>query len=58
MKVRQAILCTADTTLEQANDKGAFTGEGALHQCRDWGLVKSFLEEHRVDDVTPGILDT
>lgn len=56
--VRQAILCTADTTLEQANAKGAFNAEGAIHQCRDWNLVKAFLEDNRVDDATSSILDT
>ena len=56
--VRQAILCTADTTLEQSNEDGSFTAQGAVHQCRDWNLVKAFLEENRVDDSVPGILET
>ncbi|MCJ1301985.1 hypothetical protein MMC08_004786, partial [Hypocenomyce scalaris] len=51
--VRQAILCTADTTLEQANAGGAFNAQGAVHQCRDWNLVKAFLEDTRVDDAIP-----
>jgi len=56
--VRQAVLCTADTTLEAANEEGAFTGQGSVHQCRDWSLVKGFLEANRVDDDTPDLLDT
>ncbi|THY37879.1 hypothetical protein D6C98_10571 [Aureobasidium pullulans] len=56
--VRQAILCTADTTLEQANAGGSFTAQGAVHQCRDWNLVKGFLEDNRADDFHPSILDT
>jgi len=56
--VRQAIICTADTTLEQANANGAFNAQDAVHQCRDWNLVRAFLEDNRVDDAHPGILDT
>ncbi|KEQ90518.1 hypothetical protein AUEXF2481DRAFT_9415 [Aureobasidium subglaciale EXF-2481] len=56
--VRQAILCTADTTLEQANAGGGFTAQGAVPQCRDWNLVKGFLETNRADDFHPTILDT
>ncbi|KAL2062558.1 hypothetical protein VTL71DRAFT_6824 [Oculimacula yallundae] len=56
--LRQIILCNADTTLEQTNAEGAFTAQDAVHQCRDWNLVKAFLEENRADDATPGILGT
>ena len=55
--VRRALLCTADTTLERSNADGVFAGDG-VHQCRDWSLVKAFLEENRADDGHPGILDT
>ncbi|KAG9241670.1 hypothetical protein BJ878DRAFT_216452 [Calycina marina] len=56
--MRQAILCTADTTLEQANANGAFNAQDAMHQCRDWSLVKAFLEDHRGEDFLPSILGT
>ncbi|KAI5201932.1 hypothetical protein E4T38_05850 [Aureobasidium subglaciale] len=57
-KKNVAILCTADTTLEQANAGGGFTAQGAVPQCRDWNLVKGFLETNRADDFHPTILDT
>ncbi|KAG9243659.1 hypothetical protein BJ878DRAFT_543056 [Calycina marina] len=56
--VRQAIMCTADMTLEHANADGSFTAEQAVHQCRDWSLVKAFLEDNRAEDDTGGIIET
>ncbi|KAJ5578187.1 uncharacterized protein N7459_007151 [Penicillium hispanicum] len=56
--IRQGILCAGDTTLEPASGKvvingeltTTFTGEGAVHQCKDWSSVKDFLTEKRVDN--------
>lgn len=55
--VRQGILCASDTTIEwglpnldqHGKQHGPFvvSGEGSVHQCRDWNSVKGFLEAHR-----------
>ncbi|TVY21484.1 Oxidase ustYa [Lachnellula arida] len=62
--IRQAILCTGDTTLDHAeieyNPDGSerkygFTGADATHRCRDWEAIKEVLAEKRLDNKT-GIL--
>ncbi|KAE9364268.1 hypothetical protein N431DRAFT_473864 [Stipitochalara longipes BDJ] len=56
--LRQAIVCHADTTLEQGLLSGNFVGEGALHQCRDWSAVTEFLVKKRVFNSKKSILHT
>lgn len=62
--VRQAVLCSGDTTLDHADvvidangsdKKSGFTGTNATHQCRDWESIKTFLVDNRASDMT-GIL--
>ncbi|EPQ57616.1 hypothetical protein GLOTRDRAFT_137892 [Gloeophyllum trabeum ATCC 11539] len=53
--LRQAVLCYADTTLEE--DEPAWfpeerrwrhggSGVGSVHRCRDWTVVNRYLREH------------
>jgi len=49
--LRQALLCAADQTLEERNDDiSGVRGWGARHQCRDFGALKSWTENHRYSD--------
>ena len=49
----QIVLCNADTTLE-ADEPGvrggrwehAAGGVGSVHQCRDWRVLREYLDEH------------
>ncbi|KAI1794457.1 hypothetical protein LXA43DRAFT_1117008 [Ganoderma leucocontextum] len=49
----QIVLCNADTTLE-ADEPGmrggrwahAAGGVGSVHQCRDWRVLRKYLDEH------------
>ena len=49
----QIVLCHADTTLE-ADKPGmragrwthAAGGVGSVHQCRDWRVLREYLDEH------------
>jgi hypothetical protein len=52
--LKQGIMCNADTTLEEATSRveadgtishGA-NGVGMIHRCRDWGVLRSWLEVH------------
>ena len=54
--LRQAIMCTADLTLEHGTE--FFSGEGVLHQCRDWESVMRYLQDHRAIDEKRDILHT
>ncbi|KAK4448437.1 hypothetical protein QBC34DRAFT_407430 [Podospora aff. communis PSN243] len=63
--IRQAILCSGDTTLDYANDRVfgqdgkvtryGFTGSNSTHQCRDWDFIRDFAGKHKSGDTT-GIL--
>ncbi|KAJ7654238.1 hypothetical protein B0H17DRAFT_886955, partial [Mycena rosella] len=56
-QIRQAILCTADTTLEPADvickdgkcpaSSAVATGEFVDHKCRDWTQVRDFVESNQ-----------
>ena len=58
--VRQAIICSGDTTLDFADDltfgpdgnvtRYGFTGARSVHQCRDWDAIKAFAEKHKSGD--------
>ncbi|KFY58773.1 hypothetical protein V496_05976 [Pseudogymnoascus sp. VKM F-4515 (FW-2607)] len=56
--LRQAIMCTGDTTLETAlmNDDGelvpGFDGWGDVHECRSYETIYDFAQAHRVNDET------
>jgi len=52
--LREAVLCHADTTLEDTvvitdafgeKDHGA-TGMGMVHKCKDWVQIRDYLDEH------------
>ncbi|KAM3550205.1 hypothetical protein ARSEF4850_008456 [Beauveria asiatica] len=51
--LRQAIMCTGDTTLEKviADDNGKFKPEidgwGTVHECRSWHMLFEFAERQR-----------
>ncbi|KAJ7101440.1 hypothetical protein B0H15DRAFT_816104 [Mycena belliarum] len=57
-QIRQAILCTADTTLERAMVECAeppcpasaavATGNHVDHKCRDWSQVRAFVETNQM----------
>lgn len=49
---------SADTTLEGSNAEGTFSGNGAVHQCKDWDSVTEFLVENRANDFQRSILHT
>ena len=64
--LRQFVLCQADTTLEEdhpqwvddANGNHRYVdhtanGVGAVHRCRDWTAVRSYLKEHPASDPMP-----
>ncbi|KAK3348677.1 hypothetical protein B0T25DRAFT_457724, partial [Lasiosphaeria hispida] len=63
--IRQAIMCSGDTTLDYADDRVigqegqvtryGFTGSNSTHQCRDWDFIRDFAEKHKAGDRT-GIL--
>lgn len=52
--LRQAVLCNADTTLEETewveNANGtmvpAADGVGMIHKCRDWTVLRKWMEEN------------
>ncbi|KAM3511388.1 hypothetical protein MY11210_004997 [Beauveria gryllotalpidicola] len=52
--LRQAIMCTGDTTLEKVvvDDNGQFKpdidGWGTVHECRSWHMLFEFAERQRV----------
>ena len=54
--LRQALMCTADTTLEELemNERGDVIGRvdgwGTEHVCRDWEAVKGWAQGHRGTD--------
>ncbi|KFZ00090.1 hypothetical protein V500_01178 [Pseudogymnoascus sp. VKM F-4518 (FW-2643)] len=56
--LRQAIMCTGDTTLETAsvNEDGVmvpgFDGWGDVHECRSYEAIFDFAAAHRVKDET------
>ncbi|ELR10150.1 hypothetical protein VC83_00726 [Pseudogymnoascus destructans] len=55
--LRQAIMCTGDTTLEtalvNADDViSGFDGWGVLHECRSYEAIFDFAEAHRMKDDT------
>ncbi|KAK4444362.1 hypothetical protein QBC34DRAFT_498378 [Podospora aff. communis PSN243] len=50
--LRQAIMCSADMTLEKARvdpdgHRRRVDGWGTMHKCRDWGRVREIVEERR-----------
>ncbi|OJT08125.1 hypothetical protein TRAPUB_980 [Trametes pubescens] len=51
--LRQTVLCHADTTLEPDEPgvrdgrwEHAASGVGAVHRCRDWTVLRKWLDEH------------
>ncbi|KAJ7487018.1 hypothetical protein FB451DRAFT_775893 [Mycena latifolia] len=56
-QIRQAILCTADPTLERTTimckdgvcplDGAVATGNHVDHKCRDWTQVRAFVEDNQ-----------
>lgn len=52
--LRQALLCHADTTLEEARVIVSSSGEteygasgiGMVHRCRDWTVLRRYLQDH------------
>lgn len=56
--LRQSILCCGDTALEGKQttfpDKNLPGSDGwdAKHICRDYGQIREYLEENRIDDKT------
>lgn len=49
--LRQSIMCSADSTLEPAEDRvERFLGGGLQRECRDFGALKSWAEEWRAFD--------
>ncbi|PVH68580.1 hypothetical protein DL98DRAFT_440897, partial [Cadophora sp. DSE1049] len=54
--LRQALMCTADTTLEELerNEVGEVIGRvdgwGTEHVCRDWEGLKGWAQGHRGTD--------
>lgn len=51
--LRQTVLCHADTTLEPDEPgvrdgrwEHAASGVGAVHRCRDWTVLRRWLDEH------------
>ncbi|KAM7189750.1 protein of unknown function (DUF3328) domain containing protein [Rhypophila sp. PSN 637] len=57
-KLRQAILCGGDTTLDGDTGHDAGEGWGGVHQCRDMDGIKRWVEGHAalVDHVFPDTL--
>ena len=60
------MLCQADTTLEEDHPQWvddadgnhlyadhAANGVGAVHRCKDWTAVRSYLKEHPASDAIP-----
>ncbi|KAI8951413.1 hypothetical protein F4801DRAFT_589638 [Xylaria longipes] len=51
--IRQALMCSADTTLEPVDlVLGGVTGWNGTHVCRDFGRVKTWAEDHRANNLT------
>lgn len=55
--IRQAIMCNGDTTLERprvvdGNVVRGVDGWGVTHECRDYGAIYSFAEEHRSSNLS------
>ena len=49
--LRQALMCSADSSLEPFEVKGAgFPGMGFPRQCKDYAALKKYAEQHRVMD--------
>lgn len=53
--LRQAIMCSGDTTLDYAemHDDGTrrgFSGANSTHQCRDWDTIVGWAVENRAGD--------
>ncbi|KAF2865105.1 hypothetical protein BDV95DRAFT_612893 [Massariosphaeria phaeospora] len=49
--LRQALLCVADSTLEERSDKtSGVKGVGTTRQCRDFEALKAWTENHRYSD--------
>lgn len=60
--LRQSVLCCADTTLEEdepqldpdGNWVHAASGDNMVHECRDWTVVRRYMNEHPAEDcMTP-----
>ncbi|KAH9899219.1 hypothetical protein C8Q73DRAFT_787130 [Cubamyces lactineus] len=59
--LRQAVLCLADATLEpdEPGMRGgrwehAASGVGAVHRCRDWTVLRRYLDEHPAEELVRG----
>lgn len=49
--LRQGIMCSADSSIEPAVDTAnGFLGAGFPRQCRDFGELRFWAEEHRAFD--------
>ncbi|KAL1949060.1 hypothetical protein VTO73DRAFT_10866 [Trametes versicolor] len=56
--LRQTVLCHADTTLEPDEPgvrdgrwEHAASGVGAVHRCRDWTVLRRWLDEHPAEPI-------
>ena len=59
--LRQAVLCLADATLEpdepgvrEGRWEHAASGVGAVHRCRDWTVLRRYLDEHPAEELVRG----
>jgi len=55
--LRQAIMCSGDTTLEKVVDFSGLKlpmtdGWGSQHECRDYDAIYAFAAEHRITNST------
>ncbi|KAI0631220.1 hypothetical protein C8Q77DRAFT_1159906 [Trametes polyzona] len=60
--LRQTVLCHADTTLEPDEPgvrdgrwEHAASGVGAVHRCRDWTVLRRWLDAHPAEPIGEGV---
>ncbi|KAK0799518.1 hypothetical protein LTR91_012797 [Friedmanniomyces endolithicus] len=60
--IRKGILCAGDTSLEWStairhgnHTRYITSGDGSQHQCRDWTVLKAFMESQRATDAHSAI---
>ena len=56
----QIVLCNADTTLEvdhpgmiEGEWEHAANGVGSVHRCRDWTVLRKYMDDHPAGPATP-----
>ncbi|KAH9852241.1 hypothetical protein C2E23DRAFT_731274 [Lenzites betulinus] len=59
--LRQTVLCRADTTLEPDEPglrggrwEHAASGVGAVHRCRDWTVLRRWMDDHPAEPIQEG----